>query len=384
MKKAYLDYAATTPVCFEAYRAMLPYFSARYGNTMSLHQWGKEARVALEQSRKKISELLNVNSAEIFFTSSASESNNWVLKGIISAYLPFGRHIIISAIEHPCIMASVQYLKKLGFEVSIAPVDKVGKLDLEKFEKLIRPDTILVSVMHANNEIGTIQPLEEIGEIISQYNKNQRQNLPQVLFHTDASQTFGKININIKKWKVDLLTASSHKVYGPKGVGLLYIKKDVKIEPFIHGGEQEIGLRASTINVPAIVGFAKAAEMGWKKMKMENVRFNKWRKKIIESVLKIKGSSINGSKDESLPQIINFSFKDIEGESLISLLDFKGIAVSTGSACSSSKLTPSHVLLALGLVSLGRYTKDLEIKYFLNELPKVVNQLRELSPFKTE
>jgi len=383
-KKIYLDFAATTPVDPRVLEAMLPYFSEKFGNSASLHSFGQEAKKALEESRAKLAQILNVKESEIIFTSSATESNNLALKGVAFANKDKGRHIIISSIEHDCVLNSARWLEKQGFEVTYLPVDKYGIVDLEKLKKSIRKDTLLVSVIHASNEIGTIEPIEEIGNICKEKG---------VFFHTDAAQSFGKIEIDLSKINVDLLTASSHKIYGPKGAALLYKKENVKIEPLLHGGGHEFGFRASTVNVPAIVGFAKAAEICQKEMKEEKKRLENLRDKLIKGVLeKIKGAHLTGHPTKRLPNNASFWFERVEGEAILLELDSFGIAVSTGSACASKSLEPSHVLLAIGLtppqahgslrITLGRWTKEEEIDYLLQVLPKIIERLRKLSPFK--
>ena len=390
-KKIYLDYAATAPVDPRVVKAMLPYFSEKFGNTMSLHSFGQEAKEALEESREVVANLIRAKPNEIIFTSSATESNNLALKGIAFANENKGRHIVISSIEHPCIIESAKWLEKQGFEITRLKVDKYGLVEPDDVRKAIRKETILVSIMHANNEIGTIEPIEEIGKIIKKSNiQNQKS---KIYFHTDAAQSFGKIPIDVNKMNVDLLTVSSHKMYGPKGAAALFVREGTKIEPLIHGGGHESGLRSSTVNVAAIVGLAEAARICEREMKKEAQREIKLRDKLIKGVLqKIKGSHLNGHPKKRLPNNINFSFPGIEGESLVMQLDFLGIAASTGSACSSAKLEPSHVLLAIGLkpeqahgslrLSLGRWTKEKDINYVLDVLPKVVKRLREISPFK--
>jgi len=386
IKKIYLDYAATTPVDPRVVKAMLPYFSEKFGNTMSLHSFGQEAKEALEESRGVIADLMGAKPQEIIFTGSASESNNLALKGVALAKASAnqGGHIIISPIEHACVMESARWLESQGFEITRLKVDKYGLVSPDDVRKAIKKDTILVSIMHANNEIGTIEPIEEIGKICREKG---------IYFHTDAAQSFGKIPIDVNKMNIDLMTVSSHKMYGPKGAAALFIRKGTKIEPLIHGGGHESGLRSSTVNVAAIVGFAEAARICEREMKKEAKREIKLRDKLIKGVLeKIEGSYLNGHPRERLPNNINFSFPGIEGESLIMQLDFLGIAASTGSACSSEKLEPSHVLLAIGLkpeqahgslrLSLGKWTKEKDINYVLEVLPKVVKRLREISPFK--
>lgn len=381
MKHIYLDYAATTPVDPRVKKAMLPYFIKKFGNTMSLHYFGQEAKMALENSRQILADAINADLNEIIFTSSATESNNTALKGV--ALKKGEGHIIISSIEHPCIVESAKWLKSQGFDITELAVDKYGMVNIEALKKAITNKTILVSIIHASNEIGTIQPIAEIGKICRNAG---------VLFHTDASQSFGKILIDVKKMNIDLLTASSHKIYGPKGVALLYVKKGIVLEPVLHGGGQENGLRGSTVNVPAIVGFAKAAEICKKERVTENKKLEKLRNKLIKSVLKIKDSHLNGSPKNRLPNNANFWFDFIEGESLVMQLDLEGVACSTGSACSSFKLEPSHVLLATGLrpeqahgslrVSLGRFTTEKEINQLIKVLPKIIKKIREISPFK--
>ncbi|MEM5832096.1 MAG: cysteine desulfurase NifS [Candidatus Aenigmatarchaeota archaeon] len=382
--KVYMDYAATTPIDPRVLKAMMPFLKKKFGNTMSLHSFGIEAKKALEESREAIADLMNANSNEIIFTSSATEANNMAIKGIAFANKDKGNHIIVSSIEHHCVLESAKWLEKFGFKVDYLPVDKFGFVDLEKLKSLIRKETILVSVMHANNEIGTIEPIEEIGKICKENG---------IYFHSDAAQSFGKIDVDVKKFNVDLLTVSSHKMYGPKGAAALYIKEGTKIEPLLHGGGHEFGLRSSTVNVPAIVGFAEAARIAKKEMKKEAARLIKLRDRLIKGVLEnIEDSHLNGHPTKRLPNNANFWFSGVEGEALISLLDSYGIAASTGSACSSSTLEPSHVLLAIGLkhheahgslrLSLGRWTTKEEVDYVLEVLPKAINRLRKISIFK--
>jgi cysteine desulfurase len=381
--RVYMDYAATTPVDPRVLKAMLPYFTKKFGNTMSLHSFGMEAKKALEDSRATIADLMNAKPEEIIFTGSATESNNLALKGIAFANKDKGKHIIVSKIEHHCVLNSARWLEKNGFEVTYLPVDKYGLIDLGELERAIRKDTILVSIMHANNEIGTIEPIAEIGKICKEKG---------VYFHTDAAQSFGKIPIDVEKMNIDLLTASSHKMYGPKGAACLFIRRGVKIEPLLHGGGHEFGLRSSTVNVPAIVGFAEAARICKREMKKEAERLTRLRDRLIKGCLKIENSHLNGHPTQRLPNNANFWFAYIEGESLVTQLDMYGIAASTGSACSSESLEPSHVLLAIGLkpheahgslrLSIGRWTKRKEVDYVLKVLPKVVENLRKISPYK--
>jgi len=383
-KKIYLDYAATTPVDPRVLKAMLPYLSEKFGNTMSLHSFGQEAKEALEESREVVTDLINAKPSEIIFTSSATESNNLVLKGIVLANKNKGNHIIISKIEHPCILEASKWLKTQGFKVSELAVDKYGLINLKDLEKAIRKDTILVSIIHASNEIGTIEPIAEVGKICKKSG---------VYFHTDAAQSFGKIPIDVNKMNIDLLTASSHKMYGLKGAAVLFVREGTKIEPLLHGGGHEKGLRSSTVNVAAVVGFATSARICKNEMKKEAERETKLRDKLIKGVLeKIEDSHLNGHPKRRLPNNTNFWFSFVEGESLVIQLDLSGVAASTGSACSSAKLEPSHVLLAIGLkpyeahgslrLTLGRWTKARDIDYVMEVLPKIIKRLRKISPFK--
>ncbi|MBU3895996.1 cysteine desulfurase [Patescibacteria group bacterium] len=376
MKRIYFDYASTTPLDKRVKKEM---DKCVFGNTMSLHSFGQEAKRVLEASREKVAGLINAKPNEIIFTSSATESNNLALKGL--AFKKKKGSIVISAIEHPSILESAKWLSSQGFVIKKAKVDKYGKLDISDIEKLIEEDTFLVSIIHASNEVGTIQDIEKIRNICK-----------KAYVHIDASQSFGKIPIDVKKLGVDLLTASSHKMYGPKGVALLYIREGLAIEPLLHGGGQEQGLRSSTINLPAIAGFAKACQIAKEEMQEESARLRKLRDRLAKGVLRIKGSYLNGHPKDRLANNAHFRFDFIEGESLVVQLDLAGIACSTGSACSSIKLEPSHVLLALGLkpeqahgslrVSLGKETTEKDIDYFLLVLPKIINQLRLISPFK--
>jgi cysteine desulfurase len=384
IKRIYLDYAATTPVDPRVLKAMEPYFSEKFGNTMSLHSFGQEAKTALEEAREIVADLMGAKPSEVIFTSSATESNNLALKGVAFANRRKGNHIIISSIEHSCIMESAKWLEKQGFEITRLKVDKYGLVDPEDVKKAIKKETILVSIMHANNEIGTIEPIEEIGKICKERG---------VYFHTDAAQSFGKIPINVNKMNIDLMTVSSHKMYGPKGAAALFVREGTKIEPILHGGGHEMGLRSSTVNVAAIIGFAEACKICKKEMEKEAKRSTKLRDKLIKGVLeKIPGSHLNGHPTKRLPNNANFWFKGVEGESIVIQLDLLGIAASTGSACSTEKLEPSHVLLAIGLrpeqahgslrLSLGRWTTEKDIDYVLEVLPKVIKKLRKISPIK--
>lgn len=383
-KRIYLDYAATTPVDPRVIKAMSPYLTGKFGNPASLHAFGNEANEALEKSREIVAKAIKAESREIIFTGSATESNNTVIKGIAFANKDKGKHILISPIEHDCILNSAEWLKKQGFDIEKLSVDKYGLVDPKEVEKKIRKDTILVSVMHANNEVGTIEPIAEIGKICREKN---------VYFHTDAAQSFGKVPIDVKKMNVDLLTASSQKMYGPKGIAFLFIRKGINIEPLLHGGGQEFGRRSSTVNVASAVGFAKAVEICLAEMSKESKRLIKLRDKIIKIILKeVPDSYLNGHPKKRLPNNVNMRFSFVEGESILFQLDSLGIAVSTASACSSPKLEPSHVLMAMGLkhkeahgslrVSMGRWTTEKDIDYLIKVLPGIINKLRRISPHK--
>ncbi len=383
MKKVYMDYGATTPVDPRVLKAMEPYFLKNYGNSMSFHSWGVKAKGALEDSREKVASLMNANAKELVFTGSATESDNMALKGIALANKDKGKHIIVSTIEHHAVLEPAGWLEKQGFEVTHLPVDQYGLVHLNKIENAIRKDTILVSIIFGNNEIGVIQDIKGIGKICREKG---------VYFHSDATQVFGKVPIDVKKMNIDLLTINAHKVYGPKGVGALYIKEGTNIEPLLHGGGHESGFRSSTVNVPGIVGFGKVAEIQKKEMKSDAKKQIKSRDKLIKGTLEIEDSHLNGHPTKRLPNNAHFWFAYIEGESLMMQLDIHSIAVSTGSACSSGSLEPSHVLLALGLkheqahgslrLTIGKYTKKEEVNYVLEVLPKVVEKLRKISPFK--
>jgi len=383
-KRIYMDYAAATPVDPRVAKKTADNLPEFFANSMSFHSFGQDARGILEQSRADIAGIINANPKEIVFTGSATESNNLAIKGVMFGNKDRGKHLIISPIEHACVMESAVWLERQGFEVTRLKVDGYGMVNPADVAAAIRPDTVLVSVMHANNEIGTIEPIEEIGKICRQKG---------VYFHTDAAQSFGKIPIDVVKMNVDLLTVSSQKIYGPKGAACLYIKEGTKIEPILHGGGQESGLRSSTVNVPAIYGFAQAALIAKKEMAKEFARQIKLRDKLISGILKnISHSYLNGHPQKRLPNNVNARFDYVEGESMIIQLDINGIAASTGSACSSAKLTASHVLTAIGLkpqeahgslrLSIGRWTKASDVDYVLKILPKIIQRLREISPFK--
>ena len=380
--KIYLDHAATTAVDKEVIKAMLPYFDNKFGNASSLHQFGQEAKEALETSRETVAKLINADPREIIFTSGGTESDNWAIKKIAFTNEDKGNHIITSRIEHHAVLESCEFLGKNGFKVTYLPVDRYGRVNPEDVKKAITKSTVLVTIMHANNEIGTIEPIEEIGKICKEKG---------VYFHTDAVQTVGKVPIDVKKMNVDLLSCSSHKLYGPKGVGFLYVKKGTKIAPMIHGGGHEFCLRSGTENIAGIAGFAKACELAQKNMEKWNSHEKKLRDKLVKGVLeRIPESWLNGHPEKRLEGNANFCFKCIEGESLILHLDDKGVAASTGSACSTKELKPSHVLTAIGLspvdahgslrLTLGKDSTEKEIDYVLEVLPGIVADLRKISP----
>jgi len=382
MKRIYLDNSATTPVDSRVLEAMKPFFSKIYGNASSLHKFGREAKISMEESRAKVADVINAKREEIIFTSGGTESDNLAIEGICFANKQ-KNHIITSKIEHHAVLHTCQWMERQGFEVSYLPVDKFGIVDPSAVENAIKENTGLVSVMFANNEIGTIEPIEEIGKICREKG---------VYFHTDAVQAFGKVPIDVNKDNIDLLSISAHKVYGPKGVGALFVRKGVRIEPIVHGGGHETGVRSGTENVSGIVGFGATSEIAKKEMKKEADREIKLRDKLIKGVLKIEDSHLNGHPTIRLPNNVNVFFEFIEGESLISYLDAKGIAASTGSACSSKSLEPSHVLLAIGLkheqahgslrMTLGRDNKKEDVDYVVDVLPEIVERLRQISPYK--
>ncbi len=386
MRRVYLDHAATTPLDREVLEAMLPYFSEKFGNPSSLHSFGIEAHEAIETSREKVADLIGAKDNEIIFTSGGTESDNLALRGI--AYLnreklkEEGPHIITSCIEHPAVLETCKDLEKEGFEIKYLNVDKYGLIDLDELQNSITKGTFLISIMFANNEIGTIEPIEEIGKIAREHN---------ILFHTDAVQAVGKINVDVKKLPVDLLSISAHKIYGPKGVGALFVREGVKLKSIQTGGGHEGGIRSGTENVPGIVGLGEACRLAKIRMEDDNSRIKKLRDRLIKGILdSVEESYLNGHPEKRLPNNAHFRFTAIEGESLILFLDQKGIAASTGSACSSKKLKPSHVLLAIGLspveahgslrLTLGRENTEEDVDYVLEVLPEVIGKLREISP----
>jgi len=382
MRRIYLDYAATTPCDPLVLKAMEPYFFEKFGNPSSIHTEGQEAKRAIEDARERLASFLGAKPEEIIFTSGGTESNNFAIEGVAYAQGKKGNHIITTSIEHHATTEPCKFLEKRGFKITCVGVDKYGLVSPSDIKKAITDKTILVSVMHANNEIGTIEPIAEIGKITRDKG---------ISFHTDAVQTVGHIPVNVDDLNVDLLSLSGHKFYGPKGVGALYVRRGTRIERFLHGGDQEKGRRASTHNTPGIVGLGRAIELCQDKME-EEVKFQmRLRDKLIKEIpSRIPDVYLNGHPQQRLPNNVNFSIKYIEGESILLNLDMLGIAASTGSACTSTSLEPSHVLLAIGLsheiahgslrLTLGRWTKEDDIDYLLEHLPGIAAKLRQMSP----
>jgi len=386
MKHIYMDYAATTPMLPEVAQAMQPYFSQRFGNPSSIHSMGQEAGDAVDQARTKVAALIACRPEEVVFTGGGTEADNHAIKGVCLANREKGNHIITTAIEHHAVLNTCIYMKNLGFDVTVVPVDKQGMVDPDHIKKSITANTLLVSVMHANNEVGVIQPIEEIARITRQAG---------VYFHVDAVQTTGHLPVDVSGMGIDLLSASAHKLYGPKGVGMLYVREGTRIAPLLHGGEQENERRAGTENVPGIAGFGKAAEIALASMCEEAGRLTKYRDRLIDSVMgKVADVYLNGHRTSRLPNNANFSFDFIEGESILMYLDAEGICASTGSACSSSNSEPSHVLTALGIpverargsvrFSLGKGTSAEDIDKVVEALPRIVEKLRAMSPLVKE
>ena len=383
MKKLiYLDNAATTKTSEEVVAAMLPYFTEYYGNPSSVYEFASESKKAVSNARRTIAETLGAQENEIYFTAGGSEADNWALKATAEAYQSKGKHIITTKIEHHAILHTAEYLEKRGFEITYIGVDENGVVKVDELEKAIRPDTILISVMFANNEIGTIQPIKEIGEIAKKHG---------VLFHTDAVQAYGQLPINVDELHIDMLSSSGHKLNGPKGIGFLYIRKGVKIRSFVHGGAQERKRRAGTENVPGIVGYGKAAEIAAKTMKERTAKEIELRDHLIDRVLaEVPYTRLNGHRTNRLPNNANFSFQFVEGESLLILLDNNGICASSGSACTSGSLDPSHVLLAIGLpheiadgslrLTLSAETTMDDIDFVVDCIKQIIERLRSMSP----
>ncbi len=381
-KVIYLDNAATTPTKPEVVEAMLPYFTQKFGNPSSVYEIAAQNKSAVNHARETIANALGTNPEDIYFTAGGSESDNWALKATADAYKAKGNHIITSKIEHHAVLHSCEFLEQHGFEVTYVNVDENGVLKLDELEAAIRPTTILISIMYANNEIGTIQPIKEIGAIAKKHG---------VLFHTDAVQAFGQVEINVDEMNIDMLSASGHKLNGPKGIGFLYIRKGLKLRSFVHGGAQERHRRAGTENVPGIVGFGKAVELAMSTMKERQEKEIKLRNYMIDTVMKeVPFTRVNGHRTDRLPNNVNFSFQFIEGESLLIMLDMNGICASSGSACTSGSLDPSHVLLAIGLpheiahgslrLTLSEETTMEDIQYTIEKIKEIVARLRSMSP----
>ena len=385
MERIYMDYGASTPVDKEVIEEMVPYFDRFYGNPSSIHSFGREAFDAVEESRKKVADIICANEDEMVFTSGGTESDNLAIKGVAFRNKKKrgskGTHIITSAIEHPGVLTTCKYMEKIGFNVKYLPVDKHGLIDIKELEDAISKDTFLITIMFANNEIGTIEPMEKIGKIAKEHD---------VIFHTDAVQAVGKVPVDVNKLNIDLLALSSHKIYGPKGAGALYVKNGVKLQTIAHGGGHEKGLRSSTYNTPGVVGLGKACELGKTRLKEDMAHLKNLRDMLIKDILKIEESYLNGHPEKRLVNNAHFRFTAIEGESLNLMLDDKGIAAATGSACSSKKLQASHVLLAIGLkpeeahgslrLTLGRMNTKEDVEYVAEVLPEIVQNLRNMSP----
>ena len=381
-KMIYLDNAATTKVADSVVDAMLPYFKEYYGNASSIYQLGAKSKEALDESREYIAGTLGAKTNEIYFTAGGSESDNWAIKATADAYARKGKHIITSAIEHHAVLHTCEYLEKHGYEVTYVGVDENGVIKLDELKAAIRPDTILISVMFANNEIGTIQPIKEIGEIAKEHD---------ILFHTDAVQAYAQVPINVDEMHIDMLSASGHKLNGPKGIGFLYIRKGIKIRSFVHGGQQERGRRAGTENIPGIVGLAAAAKRSFSMLEEKMKKEIELRDYLISRIeAEIPYCRLNGDRKKRLPNNVNFSFQFIEGESMLILLDSKGIAASSGSACTSGSLDPSHVLLAIGLpheiahgslrLTMSEENTKEEMDYVVEQLTAILERLRSMSP----
>lgn len=382
MKTVYLDNSATTYVKPEVLEEMKPYFTEKFGNPSSLYGLARDTQRAVDKARKQVADALNCSPEEVYFTGGGSEGDNWALKGIAAAHWNKGNHIITTKIEHHAILHSCEFLEKFGFKVTYLDVDDEGFINLEELKSAITDKTILVSIMFANNEIGTIQKIKEIGKICRER---------KVVFHTDAVQAVGNVPIDVQDMNIDILSLAGHKIYGPKGVGAIYIKKGIKIENLIHGGGQEKGKRAGTENVAGIVGIGKAIEIAQLKLNEHMERLTELREKLIDGLLKIPYTTLNGPRGKDrLPGNVNVRFKYIEGESILLSLDFKGVCASSGSACTSGSLDPSHVLLAIGVphelahgslrLTLGEKTTEEDIDYVLKVLPPIIQRLRNMSP----
>lgn len=381
-KKFYFDYSATTPMKKEVLEEMLPFFNTEFGNPSSIHCFGRQGKNALDIARDRIAKTINAKSDEIFFTGSGTEADNWAIKGVAFANKNKGKHIITSKIEHHAVLHTCEFLEKEGFEVTYLDVDKYGLININHLKDAIKEDTILITIMYANNEIGTMQPIDEIAKIAKEKG---------IIFHTDAVQAYGNEKINLAELGIDLMSISAHKVYGPKGVGALYIRKGTKIGQLIHGGAQEKRRRAGTENIPGIVGFGKAAEMAYENIDDHISSRTLLRDRLIKEIIdKIPYTYLNGHPTKRLPGNVNISFEFIEGESLLLSLDMVGIAASSGSACTSGSLDPSHVLMGIGLtheiahgslrLTIGDFTTEEDVDYVIEKLPSIVDRLRQMSP----
>lgn len=383
MKTTYMDYSATTYVKPEVLDAMMPFFTEKFGNPSSFYGISRETKMAVDNARAQVAKSINCDPNEVYFTGGGSEADNWAIKGIATAHMKKGNHIITTKIEHHAVLHTCEFLEKFGFEVTYLDVNEEGFIDLKQLESAITDKTILVSIMFANNEIGTIQPIKEIGAICRE---------KKVLFHTDAVQAIGSVPVDVKEMNIDLLSLAGHKLYGPKGIGALYIRKGVRIDNLIHGGGQERGRRAGTENIPGVVGLGKAIEIATESIEENRARLTVLRDKLIDGILKrIPYARLNGPRgDKRLPGNSNISFEFIEGESILLSLDFEGICASSGSACTSGSLDPSHVLLAIGLphekahgslrTTLGAASTEEDVEKLLNELPPIIERLRNMSP----
>lgn len=382
MKNVYMDYAATTYVKPEVLEEMMPFFTEKYGNPSSFYGISRETKMAIDKARNRVSKALNCDLNEVYFTGGGSEADNWAIKGVASAHRKKGNHIITTKIEHHAVLHTCEYLEKQGFEITYLNVDKEGFIDLEELKNAITDKTIVVSIMFANNEIGTIQPIKEIGAICKER---------KVLFHTDAVQAVGNIPIDVREMNIDLLSLAGHKIYGPKGIGALYIRKGVRIDNLIHGGGQERTRRAGTENTASIVGLGKAIELATENLEEHNKNLTVLRDRLIDGLLKVPHTRLNGPKgDKRLPGNVNITFEFIEGESILLSLDFEGVCASSGSACTSGSLDPSHVLLAIGLphelahgslrLTLGDGSTEEDADYVLEVVPPIIERLRNMSP----
>lgn len=383
MRKVYMDNNATTRMREEVLEAMLPFYKENYGNASSIHYFGRQARVAVDKARQSVADLLGAEKPEeIIFTSGGTESDNFAIKGVAHALRKKGDHIITSAIEHSAVLNSCRALEKDGYKVTYLPVDQYGLVSLDELKKAITDKTTLITIMYANNEVGTIEPVAEIGALAKEKG---------IYFHCDAVQAVGKVAFGVKNMPVDIASMSAHKIYGPKGVGAIYIRKGMKVDTLMHGGHQEMGRRAGTENVPAIVGLGRAAELAKKEVVEESKKLLELREYLYKSIIsKIPHTRLNGSPDKRLPNTLNVGFKYLEGESIMLNLDMEGVAVSTGSACTSGTLEPSHVLTAMGIdaadaqgsirFSLGRDNTKEDVDYVMSVLPSIIQRLRDMSP----